>query len=302
MGADMRARVRERAQQAGVGGEVVPTRVSQAPAQRTIVDEIRSMTEQFQLAMPKGAEADQLIRDAITAVRTTRNLDQCDSASVLGSLMTAAQLGLRVGVLGQCWVLPFWDAKRDNGQGKPKGGHRAQFIAGYQGLVELAYRSPQVKSVIGRMVRVGETFDVDFGTDEKLIHKPNLIDDVGDITNYYVKVHTTNGGVVFYTMNRRQAESYRDKYAPRNKDQQIVGPWVSNFDDMALKSCLRQLAKWMPKSTALATAIEADGRVRLDTSGDVLTAASRRLDDERTLEGEVGEPAGAAAGGAADDA
>ena len=59
--------------------------------------------------MPKGVEAAQLVRDALTAVRTNPKLAECEPNSVLGSLMTCAQLGLRPGVLGHAWLLPFWD-------------------------------------------------------------------------------------------------------------------------------------------------------------------------------------------------
>src|SRR5438105_2203656 len=104
MGNDLRQRVQERN---GNGGEVA-TR-DQQPA--TLAQQIRGMEEQFKLAMPRGMEAAQLIRDALTAVRTTNNLAKCEATSVLGALMTCAQLGLRPGVLGHAWVLPFWDGR-----------------------------------------------------------------------------------------------------------------------------------------------------------------------------------------------
>jgi recombination protein RecT len=46
----------------------------------------------------------------------------------------------------------------------------------------------------------------------------------------------------------------------------VFGPWKDHFEGMAHKTCVRQLAKWMPKSTELATAIAADNTVRLDIS------------------------------------
>lgn len=292
----MAARVRERAQAAG--GEPAPAERTDGTvatvAPRTIFDEIRGMEGQFQLAMPRGTEAAQLVRDAITAMRMTKHLDECDSASVLGALMTCAQLGLRPGVLGQAWVLPFWDSARDNGPGKGRGGYRAQFVPGYKGLVDLAYRSPLVSSVVGRMVHAGETFAVDYGTADTLVHKPNLMDAGGDVTNYYVLVKMTSGGHVFYTMNRREGELYREKYAPRNKAKEIVGPWVSDFDSMVLKTCLRQLSRWMPKSTEIAQAIDADGTLRVD-----LTPAALEHPSRPVIEGQVGEPVGAGAGGEA---
>lgn len=43
----------------------------------TLTDQIRSMESQFALAMPKGAEASQLVRDAITSLRQTPKLGEC---------------------------------------------------------------------------------------------------------------------------------------------------------------------------------------------------------------------------------
>lgn len=276
MGNDMRARVAAKAGATGTPGTAVATTAERPPA--TIIDHIRSMEGQFQLAMPRGQEAAQLVRDAITALRTTKNLDRCDAPSVIGSLMTCAQLGLRPGVLGQAWILPYWDSRANDG----KGGHRAQLIVGYKGMVALAYRSPQVKTVIGRMVREGEIFEVDYGVADTLVHKPDMGGGApGEIIAYYVVVKTTTGGHVFYVMTRAEAEQYKERYAPTNRDGKIVGPWVDNFDEMALKSCLRQLAKWMPQSTELQQAIDVDGTIRVDTSGATLEASSSVRPDGR---------------------
>lgn len=246
-------------------------------AQNNLADDIRRMETEFQAAMPKGAEAAQLIRDAITALRTTRDLDKCDTQSVLGSLMTCAQLGLRPGVLGHAWVLPFWNKKREG-----RAGHSAQLIIGYQGFIELAHRSSAVASIVARQVHERDTFDVDYGIADSLVHKPYRgPEGRGNVTDYYAICKFTSGGYAFWTMTKGECERHRDQYAPRNRDQRIVGPWVSDFDAMALKTTVRMLAKYMPKSPELAQAIEADGAVRVDLSPDIEPAeASEHIDAE----------------------
>lgn len=273
MAENLRGRVAARA--TGQPGKGVATTGGDRPP-TTIIDHIRSMKDQFAVAMPQGAEAEQLIRDAITAVRQTRNLDRCDAQSVLGALMSCAQLGLRPHVMGQAYVLPFWDGgfQTVDENGRPrKGGYRAQFVPGYKGLIQLAYRHPMVTTVIGRAVREGDSFEVDLGLDERLVHKPNLDPDAvpGADTHYYA-MWKGEGGHGFWVMTRGEARAYRDKYAPRNKEGKIVGPWATDdaFPGMAIKSCLRQLAKWMPASTELVAAVAADGQVRTDLSVDAL--------------------------------
>lgn len=258
-------------------------RVSEGP---TLGQQIQQMQSQFQLAAPKGVEATQLVRDAITCLRTIRNLDKAEPKSVLGALMTAAQLGLRPGVLGQCWPLPFWDG-RDRC-------FKAQLVIGYQGLVELAHRSGKISSLIARTVFENDpAFDVDYGLSDNLIHKPLIGGDRGKPIAYYAVVKLTTGGHAFYVMSHQDMQLYRDKYAPKNKAQEIVGPWRDEFEGMAHKTCVRQLAKWMPKSTELATAIEVDGAVRVDITPTIpaIEASIHVEIGEQPVESEAVQPA-----------
>lgn len=237
-----------------------------APAQQrppSLSDQIRSMEQQFAMAAPKGVEAAQLVRDALTALRQTPKLAECTPQSVLGSLMTCAQLGLRPGVLGHAYLLPFWD--------KRQGGQVAQLVVGYQGLVELAHRSGKIQSLIARTVHENDTFDVDYGLEDKLVHKPYMGGDKGQPVAYYAVAKFTTGGHAFFVMSHPEMLEYRDKHAKaRNRNGQVFGPWADNFEAMAHKTCVRQLSKWMPKSTELATAISADETVRVDLAPDAI--------------------------------
>lgn len=236
------------------------------PAQQrppSLSDQIRSMEQQFAMAAPKGVEAAQLVRDALTALRQTPKLAECTPQSVLGSLMTCAQLGLRPGVLGHAYLLPFWD--------KRQGGQVAQLVVGYQGLVELAHRSGKIQSLIARTVFENDHFDVDYGLEDKLVHKPYMGGDKGQPIAYYAVAKFTTGGHAFFVMSHPEMLEYRDKHAKaRNRNGQVFGPWADNFEAMAHKTCVRQLSKWMPKSTELATAISADETVRVDLAPDAI--------------------------------
>lgn len=243
------------------------TAAAERPA--TLVDRIRAMEQQFQLAMPKGKEATQLVRDALTTIRKAPNLANANPNSVLGAFMTCAQLGLRPGVLGQAWVLPFKNWR--NGE------YEAQLIIGYQGLVDLAMRTGHIASIISRTVYEGDIFDVDYGLDDRLTHKPNL-DAVGERNPiaYYTIVKYTGGGHAFYVMGHKQMERWRDKNAmARTKDGKVVGPWKDHFEPMAHKTCFIQLAKWMPKSPELASAIANDSTVRLNLTPEAVDHPNR---------------------------
>ncbi len=256
-----------------------------AVATNTLADQIRKMEHQYQAAMPRGAEASQLVRDALTAVRMTPKLAECEPTSVLGALMTCAQLGLRPAVLGQAWVLPFWDNKSR--------GYKAQLVIGYQGYQELAHRSGKIQSLVARVVHENDTFDVDYGIADTLVHKPNLFGSRGKPIAFYAVAKYVGGGHTFLVMTLDEMLEYREKYAKqRTKENKIFGPWVDNFEGMALKTTIRQLAKFLPKSTELALALAADDGVRVDIRPDVDAAEATEHPD--VIEGEIEDPTGGA--------
>lgn len=247
---------------------VTPTAVVLPSEQRppTLAQQVSKMEHQFALAAPRGVEARQIVRDALTALRQNPDLAKCDPQSVLGGLMTMAQLGLRVGVLGHGWLLPFKaNAKGADGQWHT---HKAQLVIGYQGLVELAYRSGRIAKVTARTVHANDHFDVEYGLNEHLTHRP-AAGDRGEPVAYYATVRLKDStDPMFYVLTRAEAETYRDRYAMAKKDGAIVGPWATEFDAMARKTCLRQLAKYMPKGTDLAVALAVDDTVRVDITPD----------------------------------
>lgn len=226
-----------------------------AQATNTLADQIRGMEQQFQMAMPKGLEARQLIRDALTVLRTTKGLADCTYPSIMGGLMTCAQLGLRPSVLGQAYLLPF----------KDRGVLKAQLVIGYQGYIELALRSGQIRSLIARTVYANDQFDVDYGLADTLVHKPELFGDRGAPIAYYAIAKFANGGYAFMVMSKTDVEQHRDRHSKMKS----FGPWVDHFDSMAHKTCVRMLAKYMPKSPELAAAVAVDEGIRINAMPDV---------------------------------
>lgn len=286
MGSNLRERVNDQAAKTTPGTEVDTRR--EGPA--TLGQHIKAMEREFAAAMPQGTEAAQLVRDALTALRTQPKLAEADRLSVLGSLMTCAQLGLRPNVagLGHAWVLPFWD-RNYSPDGQRKGGCRAQLIIGYQGYRELAMRSGMVSDLIGRVVHEHDRYEVAFGLDEKLVHEPYLDGPRGAARHYYAIARYQGGGHSFFCLSRWEAEEHRDRHAmAKAKDGRILGPWRDHFDAMALKTAFLKLAKWMPKSAAMAAAIAADGTLRVDLRPDPeVMHQGQRVDAEAVVDAEV---------------
>lgn len=255
----MADKLRDRAQ-AAASTEVAPRRA-------TMSEQIEAMRDEYQKAMPRGMEATQLVRDAHTALRKTPKLADCTPASFLGGLMNIAQLGLRVGVLGQAWLLPLWNSKDRC--------YEAQLIIGYRGMTELAYRTGVIKSIRARSVRDVDDFHVSYGLHEDLRHVPVLHGDRGEPAAYYAVAEFypprpgLDAGHAFWVFTHQEMIDHRDKFAmAKTKDGRIVGPWRDNFESMALKTCIRALSRYMPQATELNQAIAADETIRVDSSID----------------------------------
>lgn len=233
----------------------------------TLAEQIRKMQPEYQAALPKGMEAAQLVRDALTCLRTVKNLDRCEPMSVLGALMTTAQLGLRPAVLGHAWPLPFWDSRSNS--------YRAQLVIGYQGYVELGYRSGRLRGITSRIVYTNDDFDVVYYADrDELIHKPATDELRTDIRCFYSAARLADGGYsITDPMSLKGMEAYRDAHASaRNRQGKIVGPWVDNFPEMGQKTMVRINFKLLPKSPEMAVAMEADDGVRINLEPDANAA------------------------------
>ena len=270
MGRDLATRAAAVQERAAAGGDLNPRQQLEA--------KIEFNQATFALAMPKGTEAVQLVRDIITAVRTTPKLAEAEPNSVLGAAMTCAQLGLRPGVLGQAWILPFWS--------KAIQGQRAQLIIGYQGFVDLAMRTGMVASVIARNVHANDYIEVDYGVSDTIVHRPNLAGPRGDTTGYYAIVKFVNGGRALQYASREEMEDWRDRFAStKDRSGKVYGPWVDHFDAMARKTLVRQLANYMPKSAAFrdfGAALAADGTVRTDLTPDAdVVSASQWVEPDK---------------------
>lgn len=249
--------------------------------------QLMTMREQYQLAMPRGLEAQQLIRDAVTALRTNPKLMECfhrngdgvdNSATFYGALMTAAQLGLRPNVpaLQHGWVLPFRNNRRQVMD--------AVWIMGYQGMIELAHRSQLVSEIRSHTIYANEDFEIEYGLEDKLVHRPRFDSDRGEAILYYAVGRMTNGGRVFHVMGRDDVERIRQfSKSARMAD----SPWNTDYDGMARKSTVRQLFKYLPKSTLLAQALASDEAVRVDLAQDAIDSFDGTQVGSPTQEGSI---------------
>jgi recombination protein RecT len=223
------------------------------PSKQTqIKDLLTKHSEQIQQALPTHIRADHFIRTALTCVNKSPSLLECTVPSLMGALLTAAQLGLMPdGVLGEAYLLPYNNSKKVGN--KWISSKEVQFIPGYRGLVQLALRSGQVKSFQAREVYENDTFDYEFGLEPKLIHKPIKDGERGELVYVYAVVSYLNGGVAFEVMNINEIEYIRAKSKAPNSP-----AWTQFYSEMAKKTVIRKIAKMSPLSPEFNKAVGLD--------------------------------------------
>ena len=203
---------------------------------KTIFDVIQAGAKQFATALPKHINSDRFVRIAITTIRQNPKLAQCNQESLLGALMVSAQLGLEPGVLGQCYLIPF--------ENKRMGTVECQFQIGYKGLIELLRRSGQLSDIYSYPVYEHDDFEVEYGLSRTLKHKPNF-DERGEIKGFYAVAILKDGAKAFEYMTKDEVVKHEEKYRKGSYKNDV---WNKNFEEMAQKTVVKKLLKWLPVS------------------------------------------------------
>lgn len=223
--------------------------------------------QQIALALPKHMSPDRLARIALTEIRKVPKLAQCSQTSFLGAIMQVAALGLEPGgALGHAYLIPFDKrGKLANGQWGVVGTD-VQLIIGYRGMIDLARRSGQIVSLSARVVYQKDKFSYAFGMEEALDHVPYEGADPGEMTHVYAVAKLVGGGVQFEVMSRAKVERIRDESqgykaavaAAEKYKKPVDSPWSNHFDEMAKKTVIRHLFKYLPVSIEIQRAVGLD--------------------------------------------
>lgn len=236
---------------------------------RTVRDLLEAQKAQIARALPKHLDADKFARLVLTEISRTPKLAECTTGSLLGAVMLAAQLGLEPGPLGHCYLIPY----------KVKGVDTVQFQLGYKGMIDLARRSGDLVSIVGRAVRPGDEFEYEYGLDDKLRHKPGIDNEAERATHFYAVAKFKDGGHAFVVLSRGQVEGYRLRSQSQKKDEPPSGAWATDYEAMAIKTAIRRLAPFLPLTIEAARGVEADGQVVHFTGDGVGDVTVEQLED-----------------------
>ncbi|MBX5476778.1 MAG: recombination protein RecT [Clostridia bacterium] len=250
--ADVKDKLAQRAQARVRGGDPAKT--------------IRSMLEQLrpelQRALPRHITPDRLVRVALTTIRANPRLMEASPASLMAAVMQCAQLGLEPGILGHVYLVPFRNGKT--------GQTEIQVVIGYKGMIELARRSGEIQTIYAHVVHERDQFEYEYGLEPKLIHRP-AHGDRGKPTHAYGVARFKDGGYQFLVMSFDEIEKHRQR--SKSPDE---GPWDTDWEEMAKKTVIRSMFKWLPVSVEAQRAAVIDEAVT--EGGRTITAYGEAVD------------------------
>ncbi|MCC7571194.1 MAG: recombinase RecT [Methanothrix sp.] len=187
--------------------------------------------------LPKHMTPERMSMIAFNEIKKNPSLLECSPQSLFGAILTAAQLGVEPGPMGQCFLIPFFNSRTKS--------YDVQFILGYKGMIDLARRSGVITNIYAHEVREKDEFSYCYGLNPQLNHIPAL-KDRGDILGFYAVAHLKDGGHLFQYLSVEDVEKRKDRSKAKE-----YGPWQSDYEEMGKKTVLRHMWKYLPVSVEI---------------------------------------------------
>jgi recombination protein RecT len=247
----------------------------------TIADLIISQTPAIALVVggstpaERHRRAERFARIALTAIRQNPKLAQCTQESFAASLMTCAQLDLEPNTPQQlAHLIPY--------------GKECTFQPGYPGLMELAYRTGKVSAFHADVVYRKEVetglFRYTKGIDPTIHHEVDVLGDAreGEIVSAYAVAKMKDGTPIFRVIDRKDVERAKKTSASLKGEKTQYSPWNTSPDAMWMKTAIKRLCNFLPRTEQLALAIELDDKAERGESQFAELSPTTALNDALT--------------------
>ena len=177
--------------------------------------------------------AERFARLCLTAFRQTPKLMQCDPYSVLGAMMTCAQLNLEPNTpQGLAYLIPY--------------NRECQFQIGYRGLMQIMYRSGAIASFNADVVYRQEVeqglFEYESGISPRISHKIDLLNPEArtgkpeDVIAAYAAVVLKTGEPIVRLVTKMEIDQARALTRGNSP------AWRDHYAAMAIKTAIKRLS------------------------------------------------------------
>ncbi|HHW15741.1 MAG TPA: recombinase [Firmicutes bacterium] len=187
-----------------------------------------SVQQQFRNVLAENAGA--FVASVIDLYNNDKYLQMCDPKAVVMEALKAASLKLPINKqLGFAWIVAYRDGK--TGQYIPT------FQLGYKGYIQLCLRAGAYRYINADAVYEGEMLEVDKLSGAFKIDPSKRISDKK--VGYFAFIETLNGFQKGLYMTVEEITKHAQRFSKSYNSGSST--WKSDFDAMALKTCLRLL-------------------------------------------------------------
>jgi recombination protein RecT len=168
---------------------------------------------------------------------------ECTAESIVLSVFEAAAQGLEpTGAAGGAHLVPY--NVNVGTKASPRYEKRAQLIPDYRGVIRLVTKPPSdVLSLEARVVKEGDEFTYELGTDAFVHHVPSLAAErsAKPTTHVYAVARMKNGERLPDVMDRAEIEQIQKRGRGA-----AFSPWATDWDEMAKKTLIKRISKVLP--------------------------------------------------------
>lgn len=196
------------------------------------------MQGEIESVLPRHVTFDRFRRVVLTAVQQGYGIAKCTPKSIFAACLQCAKDGLMPDGR-EAALVAFKDT--------------CQYMPMVSGLIKLARQSGDISTIIAQIVYEKDEFEIDLFSDQRPSLKPFLDGDRGKFRVACAVVTFKDGTHLTDVMTFGQIEKVRKISRSGEK-----GPWKDHWDEMARKTVLRRLIKYLSLSPELARALDAD--------------------------------------------
>ncbi len=184
-----------------------------------------AIQEQLKSTLKENSGA--FVTSVMNVFREDKLLQTCEPKAVLAEALKAAALKLPIEKqLGFGYIIAF----KDHGVPKP------QFQLGYKGYIQLAERTGAYKYINAGAVYEGEFKSLDKLTGALDISGEKITD---EIIGYFAYIETVSGFKKAFYWTKDEVKKHAARYSKSYQKGSMI--WKNNFDEMAVKTVLRNL-------------------------------------------------------------
>lgn len=155
--------------------------------------------------------------------------------------------------MGHAYMIPF--------ENKRRGVTEVQVVVGYKGLIDLARRSGHITSLSANIhYSDDDLWEYEEGTEARLRHRPGKLE--GDKLHAYAIAKFKDGGPAYVVLPWAHIMKIRDGsqgwQTAKRYGKPTESQWGKYEDEMAKKTAVRTLAKYLPLSLEFMDAVQID--------------------------------------------